>query len=117
MGLESLDPEEISSAHCDGVTEVHTMAWYPYTVTRSTWHVVDQVCDGKRALRSHRRKGDAVLDLQRHMSARASDGCHLLPIASDRLAVFRDGIPVGWIGYEQCSRRVCPGCDALESAS
>jgi hypothetical protein len=93
------------------------MPWYMNTAQRTTWHVVDQVCDGKRTLRSHRRKRQAIFGLQRHMQRKINDGCTLLPITPTMLGVFRDGIPIGWIGYERCNRWECSGCDPLEEAA
>lgn len=93
------------------------MPWYLNTATRSTWHVVDQIADGKRTLRSHRRKRDAVSGLQRHMQRKVDDGCTLLQISPQMLGVFHDGLPIGWIGYEQCNRWICSGCDALEGVA
>jgi hypothetical protein len=93
------------------------MPWYMTTNTRSTWHVVDQICNGKRTLRSHRLKGDAVLQLQRNMREKVDAGCTLRPLSHDQVAVFRDGIPIGWIGYQQCTKLLCSGCDALETAA
>jgi len=93
------------------------MPWYLQPITRSSWHVVDQITDGSRRTRSHAYERDAVLHLQREMLEKIEDGCYLRQLGDNRLAVFREGVPVGWIGYMQCTSRVCPGCDALESAA